>query len=89
MYPTLLPGRRTHCWGAGPLPLRSRSPAPQQILKQLLTSLAHFYSATLAYFYSGLDTMRGRLKTGHGEWPKTGFVLPCRSGFGKADLISR
>jgi hypothetical protein len=33
--------------------------------------------------------MRGRLKTGHGEWPKTGFVLPCRSGFGKADLISR
>ena len=29
--------------------------------------------------------MRGRLKTGHGEWPKTGSVLPCRSGFGKAD----
>ena len=24
--------------------------------------------------------MRGRLKTGHGEWPKTGVVLPCRSG---------
>jgi dTMP kinase len=23
--------------------------------------------------------MRGRLKTGHVEWPKTGSVLPCRS----------
>jgi hypothetical protein len=28
--------------------------------------------------------MRGRLKTGHVEWPKTGVVLPCRSEFGKA-----
>ena len=43
------------CWGAGPLPLRSRAPAPQQILKQLLTPLAHFYSATVVYFYSALD----------------------------------
>jgi len=23
--------------------------------------------------------MRGRLKTGHGEWPETGVALPCRS----------
>jgi len=28
--------------------------------------------------------MRGRLKTGHVKWPKTGVVLPCRSEFGKA-----
>jgi hypothetical protein len=28
--------------------------------------------------------MRGRLKTGHVEWPKTGVVLPCRTEFGKA-----
>jgi len=49
MYLTLLPGRHMHCWGAGPLPLRSRAPVPQQILKLLLTPLAHFYSATLAY----------------------------------------
>ena len=28
--------------------------------------------------------MRGRLKTGHGEGPETGFVLPRRRWFGKA-----
>ncbi len=53
---TLLPGHHTQCWGAGPLPLRSRAPAPQQILKQLPTLLAPFYSATVDYFYSALDS---------------------------------
>ena len=52
--PPLLPAC-TRCWGAGPLPLRSRAPAPPQILKQLLTLLAPFYSATVDYFYSALD----------------------------------
>src|SRR6266540_2003531 len=56
---TLLPGHHTQCWGAGPLPLRSRAPAPQQILKQLPTLLAPFYSATVDYFYSALDTLDG------------------------------
>jgi hypothetical protein len=29
---------------------------------------------------------RGRLKTGHGEWPKTSVVLPCRGGFGQGRI---
>lgn len=45
----------------------------------------HFDSYVLSTsVVTSKPAMRGRLKTGHGEWPKTGFVLPCRSWFGKA-----
>ena len=35
--------------------------------------------AVIASVVTSKPAMRGRLKTGHGEWPKTGFVLPRRS----------
>jgi hypothetical protein len=40
--------------------------------------------ACLASMVTAKPAMRGRLKTGHVEWPKTGVVLPCRTEFGKA-----
>ena len=35
---------------------------------------------TVASVVTSKPAMRGRLKTGHVEWPKTVVVLPCRSG---------
>jgi hypothetical protein len=42
-----------------------------------------------SYIASGVTSKpatRGRLKTGHGEWPKTSVVLPCRGGFGQGRI---
>ena len=60
------PASRSHTrgWGAGPLPLRSRPLLPSKSFKQRLTPLAHFYSATLAYFYSGLGRSREGFRRG-------------------------
>ena len=44
----------------------------------------HLQWVKYASVVTSKPAMRGRLKTGHGEWPETGFVLPRRRWFGKA-----
>ena len=42
----------------GPLPLRSSALLPRNPTTTIYYRLAYFYSATLAWFYSALDTFR-------------------------------
>src|ERR1035441_6988850 len=49
--------RRTRRGGEGPLPLRSRGPSPPLIQQLRINGLAYFYSATVVYFCSALDSL--------------------------------
>jgi hypothetical protein len=61
-----------------------RSLLGRQARNRFLSHLSEVGVSRKASMVTAKPAMRGRLKTGHVEWPKTGVVLPCRTEFGKA-----